>query len=406
MVRETENPVLPPKVIDFESYWKEQSTEEPTLAWDHNIYDETTRLYTSGTTGRQKGVPLTSLNEVLSSHDVIIHFPMNQRDITMNSTPWFHRGGLHCAGPAPTLYVGGTLVVMRKFDTEDCLNLIGKYKLTFLIGVPAILERLCDAQELNPRDLSSLQGIVTMGSPLEKEACIRYQKVLTPRIFNGYGTTETFWNTFLRPFDLPDRAGTAGASCLDDEVRIVKSYPDRRAEPDDEVARDGKEVGEVIIKCVAKSTGCYHQNPTMTEAKFYKGFAYTGDLGTWDQDHFVSIVGRKDDMIISQGENIYPTQVEEVLNSCDKVADCLVTGVPDPIRGEIVTAYIVKRDPSLTVAQLDAFCKESPMLSNYKRPRLYQFIEEIPRNATGKKLHCVLKKQALTDLQNHLFEKC
>jgi acyl-CoA synthetase (AMP-forming)/AMP-acid ligase II len=245
-----------------------------------------------------------------------------------------------------------------------------------------------------------------MGSPLEKEACIRYQKVLTPRIFNGYGTTETFWNTFLRPFDLPDRAGTAGASCLDDEVRIVKSYPDRRAEPDDEVARDGKEVGEVIIKCVAKSTGCYHQNPTMTEAKFYKGFAYTGDLGTWDQDHFVSIVGRKDDMIISQGENIYPTQVEEVLNSCDKVADCLVTGVPDPIRGEIVTAYIVKRDPSLTVAQLDAFCKESPMLSNYKRPRLYQFIEEIPRNATGKKLHCVLKKQALTDLQNHLFEKC
>ena len=113
-----------------------------------------------------------------------------------------------------------------------------------------------------------------MGSPLERSACIRYQKVLTPNIYNGYGTTETFWNTFLRPFDLPENAGTAGASCVDDDVRVVKVYEDRKAEPDDLVATDGTEVGEVIICSPAKSPYIYHDKPEETEKKYYKGFIY------------------------------------------------------------------------------------------------------------------------------------
>ena len=106
------------------------------------------------------------------------------------------------------------MVIMSKFNAEKTLDYIGKYHISFVIGVPTVLEDLADAQEDRPRDLSSLRGIVTMGSPLEKASCIRYQKVLTHNIFNGYGTTETFWNTFLRPFDLPEYAGTAGASCI------------------------------------------------------------------------------------------------------------------------------------------------------------------------------------------------
>lgn len=391
--------------ITFDEYIRECSDSEPELDWEYNIYDETTRLYTSGTTGRQKGVPLTSINEVLSSHDVIIHFPLDQRDSSMNTTPWFHRGGLHCAGPAPMFYVGGTVVIMPKFDPDICLKYVEKYKLTFLVGVPAVLESLTLEQEKQLRDLSSLKGIVTMGSPLERAACIKYQKVLTPNIFNGYGTTETFWNTFLRPFDLPEMAGTAGGSCLDDEVRVVKSYPDRRAEPDEEVARDGIEEGEVIIKTSAKSSYCYFNNDAETENKFYKGFAYTGDLGTWDKNKYITIKGRKDDMILSAGENIYPTQVEEVLNTCDKVADCIVTAVPDKARGELVTAYVVKADESLTYGELEEFCKASPMLANYKRPRYYKFIAEVPRNATGKKLHNKAKEMARDDLMNGFLHR-
>lgn len=389
--------------ISYDDYTKGCSDEEPVLNCEYNIYDETTRLYTSGTTGRPKGVCLTSINEVLSAHDVMIHFPMSYKDITMNTTPWFHRGGLHCAGPGPAFYAGATIVIMGKFDAKTTLKYIAKYKISFVIGVPTVLEELADSQEKNAYDINTLKGIVTMGSPLERSACIRYQKVLTPNIFNGYGTTETFWNTFLRPFDLPDNAGTAGASCVDDDVRVVKIYEDHRAEPEELAACDGIEVGEVIISSPAKSPFKYINNEEETEKKYYKGFIYTNDLATWDKNQFITIVGRKDDMIISSGENIYPTEIEAVLNKHDKVKDCIVTSVPDKTRGQIVTAYVVRNDDNLTPEELDEYCKNSHDIANFKRPRFYRFVAQIPFNATGKKLHVKIKETAARDLKNGLL---
>lgn len=387
----------------YASYTGCADDAEPRVDNTFNIYDETTRLYTSGTTGRPKGVPLTSINEVLSAHDIMIHFPMNCKDVTMNTTPWFHRGGIHCGGPCPTFYAGATLVVMNKFDADITLRYVSRYHITFVIGVPTVLEELADAQEKGGYDISSLHGIITMGSPLERAACLRYQRVLTPNIYNGYGTTETLWNTFLRPFDLPEYAGTAGASMVDDDVRVVKVYDDRKAEPDDVVATDGSESGEVIISSPAKSPYVYFNNPDETANKYYKGFIYTGDLATWDSRQYITILGRKDDMIISSGENIYPTEIEEVLNKHPQVKDCIVTAAPDKMRGQVVTAYIVRADEGLTPEQLDAWCKQSPDIANFKRPRLYRFVEQIPRNATGKKLHVRVKAMAKDDLRNGLL---
>jgi len=389
--------------ITYSDLVKYSSDDDPRLPWELSIYDETTRLYTSGTTGRPKGVCLMSINEVLSAHDVMIHFPFSNEDKSMNTTPWFHRGGLHSGGITPTLYAGGSVTIMRKFDAVKTLKYIENYKLSFIIGVPNVLEMLTEAQERNGFDLSALRGIVTMGSPLERAACIRYQRVLTQKIFNGYGTTETFWNTFLRPSDLPAMAGSAGSSCSDDDVRVVKAYDDRHAEADDLVAMDNTEVGEVIIKSHAKSSYFYYNNEPETERKFHNGYLYTGDLGTWDKNHFISIVGRKDDMIISGGENIYPTQVEEALNTHPKVADSIVTAVPDKVRGEIVTAYVIKSDPSLTAQELEDHCKASPLIANYKRPRYYRFVATVPINATGKKLHYKMKQLAKDDLLNGLL---
>ena len=378
------------------------SCEEPEV--EHNIYDETCRLYTSGTTGHPKAIPMTSINEVLSAHDVMIHFPMSYRDVTMNTTPWFHRGGLHCAGPCPAFYAGATVVILPKFDAKTALDYVAEYGITFLVGVPTVLGGLADEQERNPHDLSTLKGIVTMGSPLEKAACIRYQKVLTPNIFNGYGTTETFWNTFLRPLDLPEGAGTAGASCVDDDVRVVRLHDGRRTEPDELVAQDGTEIGEVILSSPAKSPYLYYDNPPETERKYYKGFLYTNDLATWDGKGFITIVGRRDDMIISSGENIYPTEVEAVLSMNPRVKDCVVTSVPDRVRGQLVTAYIVPKDRSLTVSELDAFCKESPYIANFKRPRYYRFVDSVPYTATGKKRHVEAKENAAADLAKGLLQ--
>jgi len=368
---------------------------------DASTWDETSRLYTSGTTGMPKAVPLTSLNEVLTAHDVIMHFPLSPTDKTMNMSPWFHRGGNYCAGPNTAFYVGAEVVTLPRFDPQVVLESVQDYRLTYVIGAPTNLERLADAQETHPRDLSSLHGIVTMGAPLDRAAALRYQRVLTPRIANGYGTTEAFWNTYLRPDDLPDAAGAAGRACLDDDVAVVKVYKDRIAGPEEHAKKDGQEIGEVIMRSV-KSGYAYLGNPKEQAEKFRGGWVYPGDLATWDENEIVTVVGRKDDMIISGGENVHPVQVEEVLAAHDDVADSIVVGLSDQQWGEVVVAYVQPREGRLTdasaaAAELDAFLRASVALADYKRPRRYTFVSELPYTATGKKQHFKLKAQAQQD---------
>lgn len=391
--------------VSFEEYVAGRPDTDPGTYRPTHIYDETTRLYTSGTTGMPKGVPLNNINEIMSAHDVIMHFPLNPRDKTLNMTPWFHRGGLYAGGPNPTLYVGAELIPLRHFDAAAVLDLIDKHGITYVIGAPTTLEGLCAEQQKKRRDLSHLKGIVTMGAPLDRAACIRFQEMLTPNIFNGYGTTEAFWNTFLRPYDLPDMAGAAGRSCTDDDMAVVNVYPDRLAEPDDHVRKNNEDVGEVIIKAAGKCSYTYANRPEEARAKYYKGWLYIGDLCTWDRNEFLTVVGRKDDMFISGGENIHPVQVEAVLNEHPEVASCAVVGLPDPKWGQVVVAYVVRFNPSLTAKDIDAFCLQHPMLAKYKRPRYYRFVDELPMTATGKKVHYKVRQQVVADAEKGLLEK-
>jgi acyl-CoA synthetase (AMP-forming)/AMP-acid ligase II len=363
---------------------------------EFTAYDETTRLYTSGTTGMPKGVSLNGLVDVLSAHDVIMHFPLSPEDRTLNMTPWFHRGGLYSGGPNPVLYCGAESVALRAFDPAIVLDWVQEHGLTFLIGAPTNLAMLAAEQTARPRDLSTLNGIVTMGAPLDREACLRYQELLTPRIFNGYGTTEAFWNTFLRPGDLPAHAGSAGRACTDDDVAVVRIYDDRQAEPEDHAAKDGREVGEVVVRSV-KAGYAYVNQPEEQEARFRDGWLYIGDLATWDADEYVTIVGRKDDMIISGGENVHPTQVEAVLTEHPGVIDAAVVGLPDERWGELVVAYVVASDAALDAAALEAHCHDHPMLAGFKRPRAYRLVSQLPMTATGKKVHYQLREQAVRD---------
>jgi acyl-CoA synthetase (AMP-forming)/AMP-acid ligase II len=245
-----------------------------------------------------------------------------------------------------------------------------------------------------------------MGAPLEREACLLYQEVLTPRIFNGYGTTESFWNTFLRPADLPAHAGSAGRACTDDDVVIARSAGDGEgADPADPVACDGEEVGEVVVR-TPKAGYAYVNQPEEQAARFRDGWFHTGDLATWDAEGFVTIVGRGDDMLISGGENVHPVQVEEVLNEHPGVADSCVVGLPDERWGELIVAYVMPAGSdagegatagALTVADLDVHCRSHPMLADYKRPRAYRLVESLPMTATGKKMHFRVRETAIAD---------
>lgn len=400
-----ENLPLPEGHVTYRDYTGDQDDSDPVMDFVPHIYDEVVRMCTSGTSALPKSVPLNDINEVLSAHDAIMHYPLSSRDVCLNMTPLFHRGGAHSGGTCPTFYAGATLVLMRNFSPRVTLDYVERYGVTFLTGSPSTLEMLAKIQERDGYDISGLKGIVTMGAPLEKSACIRYQQVLTPNILNGYGTTETFWNSFLRPYDLPEYAGSAGGSCIDDEIRIVNTYPDRKAEPDDIVTDDSETVGEIIIFSPGKSTYSYYKNDEEQQKKFYKGWIYTNDLGTWDKKHYIKLHGRKDDMIVSAAENIYPEQVEEAINEFDRVADCMVVGVPDAARGQAVTAYIVPADDDLTVKDVFDFCINSPLLSVYKRPRWYRLVDKLPTTATGKKQHALLEKQAADDLKNGLLKR-
>jgi acyl-CoA synthetase (AMP-forming)/AMP-acid ligase II len=391
---------------DFDALLIADAPPPPLPARD--IYGETTRLYTSGTTGLPKGVSLNDAVEVMSAHDVIMHFPLAPDDVTLNMTPWFHRGGLYSGGPNPVFYAGAAAVSLRAFDPARVLDLVAARGLTVRVGAPTNLAMLAEEQRRAPRDLASLRGIVTMGAPLEREACLLYQEVLTPRIFNGYGTTESFWNTFLRPADLPAHAGSAGRACTDDDVVVARPGPGEgdAANPADPVARDGEEVGEVVVR-TPKAGYAYVNQPDETAARFRAGWFHTGDLATWDAEGFVTIVGRGDDMLISGGENVHPVQVEEVLNEHPGVADSCVVGLPDERWGELIVAYVVPTPGAteeLTVAALDAHCREHPMLADYKRPRAYRLVDSLPMTATGKKMHFRVRESAIADAASGLLQ--
>lgn len=387
--------------ISYNEYVKGKPSEEPGQP-PQDAYSEVTRLYTSGTTGRPKGVPLNNINEVLNALDVIISLGLNKNDILMNLSPWFHRGGLHIGGPNPGLYLGATIASMKFFYPKPALEAIEKYKITFIIGVPTMYKVMIEEQKKHFHDISSLRGLVSMGSPLDRSLCIEMQNIFTPNIFNGYGTSETFWNTLLTPDDLPEMAGTAGRAVLFDEVRVVKVYEDRLAEPDEVVKVNNQEVGEVIVKSL-KGVYDYYNKPEEIKKKLNKDWFYTGDLATWDEGGYITIVSRKDDMLNVGGENIYPVQIEEVIQEHPKVMYCAVVGVPDEVRGQAIVAYVVKKDDSLTLEELKKFISKHPMLPAYKRPRYWRFLDALPMTATGKKQHYKLRQQALEDLKKGLF---
>lgn len=337
-------------------------------------------LYTSGTTGNPKGVMLSAETGDRRAMEMVTMSDITQDSTVLQLSPWFHAGGIDNT-VHQSVAAGAELVVQDDFDPEPALDSIEAYGVTHIASVPTLTKRIANTDGIDRRDLSTIECWINMGSPLSEQDAELFLETLTPNIYNNYGTTETLTDTVLRPEDLPEKAGTAGRPNIDKQVRTIETDSARQVDPDETVPIGEK--GQVIIRGEAVFDG-YFGNAEATEEAFNDGWFYTKDIGIIDEDGYLTITGRADDMILSGGELVSPVEVEDALEEHDGVEAAIVVGVPDDEWGERVTAFVVAED-GVTEAELIAHCKDHEGLADYKRPRAWEFRETLKRTATGKK---------------------
>ena len=392
---------------ELAGYMEGRPETEPENITGVTPFDECLRLYTSGTTGRAKGVPLSHFANYICCFMVIALDNWTPEDKILAFSPYFHRAGNN-AGFMPALAIGAHVFTMKHFDPVASLNAIEGSKISFLVGAPPMFAAMSRVVKMKKEektwDLSSLQAIDTMGAPLDRETYLSIKETLCAKIYNSDGNTEAGWVIKQSPWAPAEKYETNpvmnGVPMPFHFVRVVKKYPDHKADPGDLVARDGVEKGEMIVRSPFQAVS-YHNKPDKTAESFRGGWFYTGDAVTWDKDGYFMIHGRSGDMILTGAENVYPDEVEAILNEHPKVRDSIVAGVPDPdkILGSVIAAYVIPEDASLTAEELDRFCREHPMLARFKRPRYYKFVNEIPYTATGKRIHYMTRADAKKDME-------
>lgn len=346
-------------------------------------------MYTSGTTGRPKGVLHRHRNMVEHSLIVIGATKLETTDIGLVTAPMFHCAELHCA-MLPRVHVGGKNIILHQFAPKKVLQLIEQEKITTFFAAPTMWNMLLQ-EDLSQYNIESLKLGIYGAAPMAPSLVHACHERLGISLVQAYGMTEMGPAiTFLSEADQLSKAGSAGQACLNHDIRIVRAREDEPSDPDD-IMPSG-ESGEIIVQGPCMMSG-YFGREEATEKAMYKGWYHSGDIGYLDEDGYLWVNDRVDDMIISGGENIYPREVEDLLHSHPGVLDVAIVGQPDDRWGETVTAFVVKKDPNVTETELEEFCKNSDKLANYKRPRKYVFCEALPRNASGKIQKFVLRKQ-------------
>ncbi|MEE4201364.1 long-chain-fatty-acid--CoA ligase [Erythrobacter sp.] len=351
--------------------------------------DVALQLYTSGTTGHPKGALLThgSLAAAMSQGVKIEQDWAQWRpsDVSLVAMPMFHIGGT--AWTMSTLNGGGTAVILDQPDIGDIIRTVDEHGITKLFAVPAVLNMILNHEAAKGADLGSVRALLYGASPIPPDVLRRSMRAFHQAQFvQMYGATETSGTiVFLPPTDhSPDgtpRMAGCGRPYPDVELRIVD-------EADEEVPVGT--VGEVVVRSPLTMRG-YHNLPEANEAAFRGGWYHTGDAGYLDEDGYLYLYDRVKDMIVSGAENIYPAEVENALHEHAAVRDCAVIGVPDDKWGEAVKAIVVLTQPrAADEAELIAFARER--IAGFKCPKSVDFVDDLPRNPSGKILKKELRK--------------
>ncbi len=343
-------------------------------------------LYTSGTTGRSKGAMLSHGN--LASNALTLHsyWGWQPDDVLLHALPIFHAHGLFVATNC-VLLNGSAMLFLSKFDVEQVFRLLPRA--TVFMGVPTFYARLLADPRLNRESCQHMRLFISGSAPLLAETHREFETRTGHAILERYGMTETVMLT-SNPLDGDRIPGTVGFPLPGVEVRVT--------DPETGSVLGVDEIGGIEVKGPNVFSG-YWRMPEKTAAEFRPdGFFITGDVGKIDASGYVHIVGRAKDLVICGGYNVYPKEVETVIDAIDGVAESAVVGVPHPDFGEAVVAIVLRRPGSsdVTEPQVIAVCKER--LANYKVPKRVFFMDELPRNAMGK-----VQKNLLRDQHSGLF---
>jgi len=343
-------------------------------------------LYTSGTTGKPKGVMIPHRQVVWNGYNTVIGWQLRDDDVSPIFTPLYHAGGVF-AFLVPIFTIGGTIILHRAFDAADVWRTIAAERCTVVLGVPTIYKMLLESPEFPVTDLSSLRWLISGGAPLPLYLIEAYQqRGLTFK--QGYGLTEVGVNCFTMTVEESvAHAGSIGKPLPYTETRLID-------DEGGEVPAD--EVGELLLRGPHVSRG-YWNNPEATAVALdADGWFHTGDLARRDAAGFHTIAGRKKDMIISGGVNVYPAEIEGELLLHPAVRDAAVVGVPHPTWGEAGVAFVVAQGDPPAAEELTDFL--AARLAKYKIPREIVFVDALPRTAYGKVVKGELRKQYLERL--------
>ena len=337
-------------------------------------------LYTSGTTGRSKGAMLTQDNLLSNAQTLAKEWRFTADDILLHALPIFHTHGLFVATNV-TLAAGGSMIFIPKFDLDQIVGRI--HEATTMMGVPTFYTRLLDDERFTKELTAHMRLFISGSAPLLAETHVRFEKRTDHRILERYGMTETNMNT-SNPYEGERRAGTVGFPLPGVELKITN--------PDNGETLPNGKIGEIEVRGPNVFKG-YWQMPEKTAAELREdGFFLTGDLGKIDKDGYVHIVGRNKDLIISGGYNIYPKEIELVLDDQPGVLESAVIGVPHPDFGETVLGVIVsENDTSPDIDVLMEAVHHS--LARFKHPRKLIVLKELPRNTMGKVQKNILREQ-------------
>ncbi len=376
-----------PETIDFKEILERYEPSCDSTAVSEN--DLVNLQYTAGTTAFSKGVMLTNSNFVATTVGGAEWANIKANDVILGVPPFFHITGMvWCMNIA--LYVGATTIPVPRFEAEDSLEIIQKYKTTFTIAPTTFFVGLMNHPRFKSYDLKSLRLVYSGGAPVPASVQERWHDLTGGEILIAYGLSETCSPGIFNLVKKPKR-GSLGVPFIDTDVKIVDSALGKELPIG--------ETGEILVKGPQVAAG-YWNKPEETVEAFRDEWLYTGDIGRIDEDGYIYYVDRKKDLINVSGYKVWPNEIESVLYQHPSVKEVAVIGVPDAYRGETVKAFVVlKYDEKDRVKEEDLinYCKES--MAAYKYPRMIEFRDELPKSAAGKMLRRELKREEMEKRQ-------